>query len=127
MNDFLWPDHWDDVDSDTTPCGAYLKTVDRFDNFVLLVNSLVSMATRAGTQIYSGEQTDACAVIDAINAASICCGCGSLSEMLFSALDDFTDALASTHIKNYAGYAKAVLWSSLNSYRVKLNTELAVI
>ena len=47
--------------------------------------------------------------------------------MLFSALDDFTDALASTHIKNYAGYAKAVLWSSLNSYRVKLNTELAVI
>ncbi len=47
--------------------------------------------------------------------------------MLFSALDDFTDALASTHIKNYAGYAKSVLWSSLNSYRVKLNTELAVI
>lgn len=104
-----------------------LKTVDRFDNFVLLVNSLVSMATRAGTQIYSGEQTDACAVIDAINAASVCCGCGTLTEMIFSALNDFTDALASTHIKNYAGYAKAVLWSSLNSYRVKLNTELAVI
>ena len=110
------------------PCSMTdLKTVDRFDNFVLLVNSLVSMATRAGTQTYSGEQTDACAVIDAINAASMCCGCGTLTEMIFSALDDFTDALASTHIKNYAGYAKAVLWSSLNSYRVKLNTELAVI
>ncbi len=110
------------------PCDKTdLKTVDRFDNFVLLVNSLVSMATRAGTQTYSGEQTDACAVIDAINGASVCCGCGTLTEMIFSALDDFTDALASTHIKNYAGYAKAVLWSSLNSYRVKLNTELAVI
>ena len=104
-----------------------LKTKDRFDNFVLLVNSLVSMATRTGTQTYSGEQTNACAVIDAINAASECCGYGTLSEMIFSALDDFTDALASTHIKNYAGYAKAVLWNSLNSYRVKLNTELAVI
>ena len=104
-----------------------LKTKDRFDNFVLLVNSLVSMATRNGTQTYSGEQTNACAVIDAINAASECCGCGTLSEMIFSALDDFTDALASTHIKNYAGYAKSVLWNSLNSYRVKQNTELAVI
>ncbi len=104
-----------------------LRTADRFDNFVLLVNSLVSMATKTGTQTYSGEQTDACAVIDAINTASVNCDCGSLSEMIFSALDDFTDALASQHIKNYAGYAKAVLWNSLNSYRVKLNTELAVI
>ena len=104
-----------------------LKTPDRFDNFVLLVNSLVSMATKTGTQTYCEEQTDARAVIDAINAASEHCGCGSLSEMMFSALDDYTEALASTHIKNYAGYAKAVLWNSLNSFRVKLNTELAVI
>ncbi len=104
-----------------------LKTPDRFDNFVLLVNSLVSMATKAGTQTYCEEQTNARAVIDAINSAAPCCGCGSLSEMIFSALDDYTDALASTQIKNYAGYAKAVLWNSLNSYRVKLNTELAVI
>ena len=110
------------------PCEkTNLKTPDRFDNFVLLVNGLVSMATKAGTQTYCEEQTDARAVIDAINAASEHCGCGSLAEMIFSALDDYTEALASTHIKNYAGYAKAVLWSSLNSYRVKLNTELAVI
>ncbi len=104
-----------------------LKTQDRFDNFVLLVNGLVSMATKAGTQTYCEEQTNARAVIDAINAASVHCGCGSLSEMMFSALDDYTEALASTHIKNYAGYAKAVLWNSLSSYHVKLNTELAVI
>ena len=110
------------------PCDKTdLRTPDRFDNFVLLVNSLVSMATRAGTQTYCEEQTNARAVIDAINAASEHCGCGLLSEMIFSALDDYTEALASTHIKNYAGYAKAVLWNSLNSYRVKLNTELAVI
>ena len=110
------------------PCNMTdLKTVDRFDNFVLLVNSLVSMATRAGTQTYSGDQTDACAVIDAINAAAGCCGIGGLSELIRSALEDYTAALASTHIKNYAGYAKAVLWNSLNTYRVKLNTELAVM
>jgi hypothetical protein len=110
------------------PCNMTdLKTKDRFDNFVLLVNSLVSMATRAGTQTYSGEQTDACAVIDAINAASVCCGCGSLSEMIFSALDDFTVALASTHIKNYAGYAKAVLWNCLTVHRVRQNVKYAVM
>ena len=110
------------------PCDKTdLKTPDRFDNFVLLVNGLVSMATKAGKQTYCDELTDARGVIDAINAAASSCGCGSLSEMMFSALDDYTDALASTHIKNYAGYAKAVLWNSLNSYRVKLNTELAVI
>ena len=104
-----------------------LKTAERFDSFVLLVNCLVSMATKAGKQTYCDEQTDARGVIDAINAAAPGCGCGMLSEMLFSALEDYTDALASTHIKNYTGYAKAVLWNSLNSYRVKLNTELAVI
>lgn len=104
-----------------------LETPERLDSYILLVNSLVSMATRAGTQTYSGDQTDACAVIDAINAAAGCCGIGGLSELIRSALEDYTAALASTHIKNYAGYAKAVLWNSLNTHRVKLNTELAVI
>ena len=110
------------------PCEkTTLQTQDRFDNFVLLVNNLVSMATKAGTQTYCEEQTDARAVIDAINAASVHCGYASLSEMMFSALDDYTEALASTHIKNYSGYARAVLWNSLNSFRVKLNTEFAVM
>ena len=44
----------------------------------------------------------------------------ALDEMIISALDDYTEALANTHIKNDTGYAKSVLWNALSSCRAKM-------
>jgi len=106
-----------------------MKTERRLDSYALMVNSLISMATSTGMQTFCGETVDCYAVIDALNAAmDRKYGYqGALDEMIISALDDYTEALANTHIKNYTGYAKSVLWSSLNSYRVKMGVKYAVI
>ena len=106
-----------------------MKTERRLDSYALMVNSLISMATSTGMQTFCGETVDCYAVIDALNVAmDRKYGYqGALDEMIISALDDYTEALANTHIKNYTGYAKSVLWSSLNSYRVKMGVKYAVI
>ena len=112
------------------PCKkTELKTERRRDSYVLLVNSLVSMATCKGMQSFCGESADCYAVIEAINSAidSRYGYEGALDEMMISALDDYSEALSSTHIKNYIGYAKSVLWNALSSYRVKMGVKYAVI
>ncbi len=104
-----------------------IRTVERWDNYVLLLNSLAAMLTQRGTQVYSGEETNAHAVLEALNSAENGFGCGTLSELMFEALDDYSEALESTHIKNYGGYAKAVLWNCLTAHRVRQNVKYAVM
>lgn len=104
-----------------------IRNAERWDNYVLLINSLIAMLTQRGTQVYCNEETNARGVLEALNAAADGFNCGALSEMLFGALDDYSEALNETHIKNYTGYAKAVLWNVLNAHRVRQNVKYAVI
>lgn len=104
-----------------------IRNTERWDNYVLLINSLIAMLTQRGTQVYCNEETNARGVLEALNAASDGFSCGAISEILFEALDDFSEALDETHIKNYTGYAKAVLWNVLNAHRVRQNVKYAVM
>lgn len=104
-----------------------IRNAERWDNYILLINSLIAMLTQCGTQVYCNEETNARGVLKALNAAADGFNCGALSEMLFEALDDFSEALNETHIKNYTGYAKAVLWNVLNAHRIRQNVKYAII
>ncbi|MCR4759479.1 MAG: hypothetical protein K5705_04310 [Oscillospiraceae bacterium] len=104
-----------------------IRNAERWDNYVLLLNSLIAMLTQRGTQVYCNEETNARGVLKALNAAADGFSCGAISEILFEALDDFSEALDETHIKNYTGYAKAVLWNVLNAHRVRQNVKYAVM
>lgn len=98
-----------------------LKTKERCDSYHLLLNCLVNMAVCRKTQQFCGEQADCYAVIDAVNGSlDARYGYeGALDDLMLTALADFTDALRSTHIRNYAQYAKSVLWNAMQTFRVR--------
>lgn len=70
---------------------------------------------------YRGALISCSNVIDAINRNSDHCAEGGLSEFLDQTMDDFLNACENTEIADIRKYTKSLIWSSVSTYRVKLD------
>lgn len=97
----------------------YSLEADKQNAFELCVDCLIEMACDQGEQNYRGARITYAMVIDAINKSADRCSEGGLSEFLWSAVDDMISAEKSTMIRNIRKYAKALIWNSFSTYKVK--------
>ena len=95
----------------------------KYNAFCMIVDCLIEMACEKRPQNYHGSHVaNGTKVIEKLN------GCIKadhyLTEFIDDAINDFEKAAESRKIKNIRAYMKSVIWTSLSSYKVKLDAEL---